>query len=352
MSLRHKMIGATLESLSAIHADRWLPMPSNMAGFVVTLHHVRPAGYSEFDPNGLLSISPEFLDLFIAQFQSEGWEFVSVDELARVSVQGAPERRRIAVTLDDGFVDNLEIALPVFRRRRVPFTIFVVPGFCDNTAAIWWEALERIIAKKYEVGLQGDEGPPPVYTRTSAEKLSCFQMWVKFLTTMVDETGQREIITRLAAENQVDLAELASELIMSWEEIIEIAADPLCTIGAHTMTHPALARLPLDEARREMSQSADVIQHQLGHRPTSFAFPYGYAAAAGRREAALARELGFATSFTTRPGYVPRSGSRHGLPRISINGLYQKAYLQRTLMTPGLWSIRNLFRPGSAVLGN
>ena len=59
---------------------------------------------------------------------------------------GGGDPKRIAVTLDDGYRDNAEHALPVFRRHGVPFTIFVCPGFCDRTSELWWEALERIIA--------------------------------------------------------------------------------------------------------------------------------------------------------------------------------------------------------------
>ena len=121
-------------------------------------------------------------------------------------------------------------------------------------------------------------------------------------------------IRALAEKYGLDLAALARELIMDWDELRTIAAEPLATIGAHTMTHPALARLPPQAAFREMVESADRIAAEIGTRPTTIAFPYGYPTAATEREAQLAEQAGFAASFTTRPGYVPVAGSAAGAP--------------------------------------
>ena len=146
------LIRIALEALSASRARRWLRTPEDSAGFVVTLHHVRPYRASAFDPNALLSITPEFLDGFLRHCIAAGWRFVSVDELAQ---GGRHDPHRIAVTLDDGYRNNAEHAWPVFRRHQVPFTVYVCPGFADRTAELWWEALERIIAGTGRLSLHG-----------------------------------------------------------------------------------------------------------------------------------------------------------------------------------------------------
>ena len=60
---------------------------------------------------------------------------------------------------------------------------------------------------------------------------------------------------------------------MNWEEIAELAADPLVTIGAHTVNHPMLAKLPDKTARSEMDLSRSVIEAALTKRPEHLAFP-------------------------------------------------------------------------------
>jgi peptidoglycan/xylan/chitin deacetylase (PgdA/CDA1 family) len=341
---RQTPIRLALKALAAARAPRWLPAAPDAAGIVATLHHVAPAHPSAFAPNAHLSITPEFLDAFIGRLKERGWRFVPLTELVLAETSRAGDARRIAITLDDGFRDNFEHAWPVFRRHGAPFTIFVCPGFSDATAELWWEALERIVAGAGSVGVEGEGPAPELPARTAAEKRMAFARWVTWLTAEADEARQRLAIRALAAKYGLDLSAMARERVMDWGSIRKIAADPLCTIGAHTMTHPALARLPARAAFAEMLESADRIEAEVGKRPATIAFPYGYAAAASAREADLAEQAGFAASFTTRPGYVQAAGPRHGLPRVSVNGLYQDVDMLEVLLTPGLWKLRSKIR--------
>jgi len=344
---RHALIRIALDALSLAQAPKWLPAPADAAGFIVTLHHVGPERDAAFQPNRLLSVTPEFLDRFLGRFIARGWRFVSVDEIVSDAAGAArSNQRRIAVTLDDGYRDNFEHALPVFRRHSVPFTIYVCAGFCDRTSELWWEALDRVIAGADSVPMPGGEdGRIP--TRSTAEKLKAYEVWRAWLTTEADEVRQRVAIRELCTTHGLDLAALARKLVMDWDEVREIAADPLASIGAHTLTHPALARLAPNAAFQEMSASADRIEAEIGRRPTSIAFPYGYRAAAGAREAGLAEQAGFAASVTTRPGHLMANGSHHGLPRVSLNGLFQHVRYTETLLTPGLWAMRDRISRGS-----
>lgn len=335
----HKIIRVALEGLSLTGAAHWLPGAADAVGFVVTLHNVRPGRAKAFDPNALLAVTPEFLDRFLAHFTMRGWRFVSVAELLKDD--GTNEPRRIAITLDDGYRDNLEHAWPIFRKHAAPFTIFVCPGFAERTAELWWIALERIIGAADALALPGDAPTEMRSTQTPAEKQQMFRLWTEWLTGVVDETRQRLEISALAERHGLDLVKLADELTMDWDEVRRIAADPLCSIGAHTMTHAALARLPMEAAFREIDESVKTIAAKTIKRPTSLAFPYGYRSAAGPREAMLAERAGLTASFTTSPGFVPRSGSRHGLPRVSINGLFQQLRFLEVLLTPGLWTLRD-----------
>jgi len=337
--LRRFFIRTSLDMLGIAKVDRWLPPASDASGFVMTLHHVRPARISRFNPQALLSITPEFLDRFLGHFVAKGWCFVSPDELAlcRRTDAGA---RRVAITLDDGYRDNLEYAWPVFRKHGVPFTIYVCTGFADRTAELWWEALEQIIANTDSMLAPGERSQPSQPTRSVRQKQAMFDLWHRWLTSVADEKLQRRAIRELAADHGLDLADLARRMTMDWDEIRRIAADPLCSIGAHTVTHPALARLPADDALREILESCTRISHETGRPPRTLAFPYGYAAAAGPRDAALAERAGLAASFSARLGFVPRSGSRHGLPRVPMSGLYQKVRYLEVLLSSGLWKLR------------
>jgi peptidoglycan/xylan/chitin deacetylase (PgdA/CDA1 family) len=335
---RRTLIRTALEALAVARAPRWLPAAPDASGFALTLHHVAPASSAAFQPNALLSITPEFLDRLLGHLAARGWRFVSVDE---ITAPGPADPRRIAVTLDDAYRDNREHALPVFRRHGAPFTIYVCAGFSDRTAELWWEALDRIVAAADVMEAPGDPARE-LPTRSVSEKARAFALWRRWLTTDADEMLQRKAIRALSEKHGLDLAALARDLVMDWGEIAELAADPLCSIGAHTMTHAALARLPREAALREITGSVEEIAAKLGKRPTSLAFPYGYPAAAGAREARLTEEAGLRASFTTQPGFIPAEGSRHGLPRVSVNGLFQELRFLDVLLSPGLWRFGNI----------
>jgi peptidoglycan/xylan/chitin deacetylase (PgdA/CDA1 family) len=118
------------------------------------------------------------------------------------------------------------------------------------------------------------------------------------------------------------------------------------TIGAHTVNHVRLAKVSEDEARREMRMSASVIEAALGKRPRHLSYPVGDRTSAGPREFAIARELGFATAVTTRPGVLFPEHREHltALPRISLNGEYQKPRYVRVLVSGAATALWNGFR--------
>ena len=112
----------------------------------------------------------------------------------------------------------------------------------------------------------------------------------------------RQVIRDLSRRYQVDIAAFCEELCMTWDELATLAADPLVTIGAHTVNHVMLKKVPEKSARTEMEMSRSVIEASLGVRPQHLAYPVGDATSAGPREFQIAQELGFKTAVTTRPG--------------------------------------------------
>jgi peptidoglycan/xylan/chitin deacetylase (PgdA/CDA1 family) len=156
----------------------------------------------------------------------------------------------------------------------------------------------------------------------------------------------RNTVRNLAAFYQVDTAAICSELCMTWAELSQLAADPLVTIGAHTVNHPMLAKLTKDAVRSEMDLSRAVIEAALSVRPEHLSYPYGDRGSAGLREFEVAAELGFKTAVTTRPGVLFPEHSRRllALPRISLNGDYQRMRYVRVLLSGSATAMWNGFR--------
>jgi peptidoglycan/xylan/chitin deacetylase (PgdA/CDA1 family) len=167
--------------------------------------------------------------------------------------------------------------------------------------------------------------------------------WVRSLKT---EEELRHVVRDLSARYQVDIAAFCDELCMSWEELARLAEDPLVTIGAHTVNHVMLAKVPEKSARSEMEMSRAVIEAALGVRPGHLSYPVGDPTSAGPREFRIAAELGFKTAVTTRPGVLFPDHRHHlmALPRISLNGEHQQLRYVRVLLSGAATAVWNGFR--------
>jgi peptidoglycan/xylan/chitin deacetylase (PgdA/CDA1 family) len=317
--------------LAGLH--RWLGRIAGGEGAIVTLHRIRPASNrGGFAPNAHLEITPEFLADLIDWAQNSDIDLVTLDEAKR-RLGTASLRRFLVITMDDGYRDNLQYALPILKQRHCPFTVYVATGFIDRRVNPWWMTLEAVIAGSDSI--EHPDGSGKVLPADSdAEKVSACNQLSEWLQS-ISEAEQRVTIDALAARHGVDVKALADNAFMNWDEVKEIAAEPLVTIGAHTDGHFALAKLSRDEAREDIEKGAVLLERQLGRRPRHFAYPYGFPAAVGPREHRLAAELGFASAVLTEPGVLrPENlATPTAWPRISMNGYFQSIRYAEVLIS-------------------
>lgn len=306
-------------------------------GSILMLHHVREQLSREFTPNDHLTVTPRFLDQMIGAL-SESYDFISMDEVAErlagnnTAISGKPF---LAITLDDGYRDNVEHAAPVFRKHKVPYTIYLAPGLVEGQSFLWWEDVENAVANSTELKVELPAGPQ-VYDLSSPEKKrDVYRKLMEYLFKEVDEQTQREIATQICKDHGVDCAQHVRNEVADWPELIELSSDPLCTLGAHTLSHYVLAKLDDETLRKEVGESKRIVSEKLDIPVEHFAYPYGYKAAAGRREFDIAAELGFKTAVTTRHGVLYDAHRDHmtALPRISVNGRFQAMKYMKTLLS-------------------
>ncbi|SHL72605.1 Peptidoglycan/xylan/chitin deacetylase, PgdA/CDA1 family [Roseibium suaedae] len=330
MGVRQRFFRKAFKALHASGLSRALAPLTQGCGAIFMLHHVRDPSSAAFRPNQHLEVTPEFLTSAIERIRSNGYEIVSLDETVDQLKSGYGRKRYAAITFDDGYRDNAEIAMPILKKLGVPFTIFVSSGLVDRTADLWWIGLERIIAKVDELQLAtGPASGTGISCRTTQEKEICFEKLCYWLTHEVSEREQREIIRRLCEQYDVDLRAICDELMMTWDELRALSDEPLVSLGAHTDGHFALARLEEDEARRQIFLSVERMRHELGRSPKHFAYPYGNTVAVSPRDGQLAAEAGFASAVTTMPGVLRSASARNPmmLPRVSLNGRFQDPYI-------------------------
>jgi len=338
--------------LSALHysgADSMLAPFTRGIGAIFVLHHVSAEKPGRFEPNRIRKVAPQFLELVIRQVRQSGFEIVSLDEAHFRLIEGDYGKPFVCFTFDDGYRDNLEHAYPIFKQHRLPFAVYIPTDYADGRGDLWWLALEKVISQVDTLTLKMDGTLRRLRCSTPAEKDTTFHTVYWWLRS-IDEVDARGTVRELCDGIDFDADSLSTDLMMSWAEIRQLAADPLVTIGGHTRRHYALARLTLAEAHAEIEKSVRRIEQETGKPCRHFSYPYGDAASAGPREFALVKELGLRTGVTTRNGLIhPRHALElAALPRISLNGDYQKPRYVKVLLSGAPFALLNMMPKASS----
>lgn len=250
------------------------------------------------DPEGRVNtcdvVGGLFLDRLLAYIRVNGPEIIPLSE-APIAI--AERRKFICLTMDDGYRDNLRVALPILERYEAPATIFVPSGILDLSLDAWWLQLEELA--------KAQARPPAAYAAMLAQ--------------VARDKAALERLRPLFPARQEDLNR---EYFMNADEIRRMDQHPLIEIGGHTVSHPMLACLPEEEAYREILQNKKDLEQLLGRRVGAFAYPFGHAAACGVREFEMARRAGYKVAVTTRPGNVMGAHYNHlmSLPRYNVRG--------------------------------
>jgi peptidoglycan/xylan/chitin deacetylase (PgdA/CDA1 family) len=325
-------------ALNVARFTRLAPLARSLVGGVgaiLMLHRVTANPEKPLGVNRHLNIAPDFLDAVLSDMKARGYEFVTLDEAIERLRKGGNTGQFATITADDAYRDNFTEALPVLETHRAPLTIYVAPALISGDADLWWDVVDEIVGKGEPISLETRRGREIIDCSTPAKRFAANARLHEHLTADVHEEDQREVLHVLARSSGVDPDAPRRKTLMDWDEIRRIAAHPLVTIGAHTVHHYNLMRLDEETARRELTEAMQMLEAEIGQKPKHMAYPYGYASAVGAREVALAREAGYASAVTTRHGVLraEHASHLHALPRISVNGRYQRVAHIRTMLS-------------------
>lgn len=338
--LRDAATAGMFELLWATRLTSLLRATSSARGVIFTLHRVLPDEPDDFSPNAMLQVKPDFLDFTIKRIRQLGFDIVDLGEGIRRLESDFPEKRFAVFTFDGAYRDNPKYALPVLRRNQCPFTLYVPTALVDGVGEVWGQALEDIIAAQQALAVTTNGETDYLPAATAGEKRATYDLLYTRMRAM-PEPDRVALIRDLAAKYDFDLEAQCKALIMDWAELRIFADDQLCTIGAQTVHHYELAKLPPDQAKREIELSIKVIEAQFGKKPIHLSYPIGERSSASLREYHMAKEIGLRSAVTTIPGglYRKHREALHALPRVSLNGLFQRKRYVDVFGTPAVFTM-------------
>jgi peptidoglycan/xylan/chitin deacetylase (PgdA/CDA1 family) len=335
ISFKRSVKTAAVHSFHVSGASRAAPRVLGVKGAMLLFHEIHD------DPNTEMraGCSAAFLEQCIRWLRVTGWEIVSLADAIGRLCRNAEGRKFVAVTFDDGYRDNISSALPVLQREQVPFTIYVPTGAVTRELFAWWLGLRELfrVNDSVEIAPMGRS----FSCRDLMSKLSSLQV----ATGWVHEDYERASDLRdTFSAYGISLSALCDRYFMNADELRLLAREPLASIGAHTVTHPALSTLDAATARREMIENRTYLQACLDADIVDFAYPFGDRLACGPREATLAAEVGFRTAVTTncRPLFAKDFQNSFSLPRLSVLSHWDLGYLDAAIGGLTIPTVRQL----------
>ncbi len=258
----------------------------------------------DFD-DWLGGVPPDLFERQIA-WLSRHFRFLSMDELVDHFRQQRPvPDNSVVLTLDDGFADNYTHALPILEKYRVPVTIYLVTESIDTGELPWPQRLAWVLARTRREFLELTiHTPRRLPLHTLAERVQALKI-IKELRKQLPMRQQLELFQCVVEQCQVPTPK---GRMLNWDQVREMRQRGV-TFGSHTVHHPFMKCLPLEDARWQLEESKRVLEQRLGERVRHFCFPHGsYGEAVGR----LAQAAGYESYFV--PGGLDRTNDHHRSP--------------------------------------
>jgi peptidoglycan/xylan/chitin deacetylase (PgdA/CDA1 family) len=292
-----------------------------------------------------LAVSPEAFNNQL-MFLKTNFDLVPLSEIANGVANKNLKSRKVAITFDDGFVDNYTNARPILEDHNVPATFYVATHATGTGNTFWWETLESLILHTEQLprGLRLRIGnglfdftfyTDDVLTRRLRreirewtadkpipnERISLFfELWKRIQPlTYVD---QQKVIANIKEWTRTEDAHVPTQL-MTFDELSVLDKNDLFTIGAHTVHHAMLAEQDPRVQAFEVNESKKTIEHRLGKTVDGFAYPYGNYNSVTKK---LLREAGFRHAVSTERRVVKASDDVYALPRIHVKNWQQEEF--------------------------
>ncbi len=276
---------------------------------------------------------------------------ISIGELGE-SLGGGAIERSVAVTFDDGYLDNLECAQPLLARHGIPATVFVTTaGLHTGGETMWWDVVGKALLHQkplpalLELG-QGDavrtwhvpEAGKDHLARWRAEPYGWREKKrpvPERARTYLDvyghlaacsaqrRHGQVEQLIAWAHAASIDAGPGRDERTMTADEVQSLANQEGMTIGSHTERHPFLSRVDSKRRWAEIAGSKAALEEVIGEPVEHFSYPNGDLPATGAEEVARA---GYRTACTSQSAAAFPGQSLFTIPRLIVRDWGQERF--------------------------
>lgn len=247
---------------------------------------------------------------------AETYEVLPLGELEQQRVAGRDLSRHVALTFDDGYLDNYVLALPLLRRYGLPATLFLTTGAVAGGKPLWTSRAVWIIEHGRSEGAPAEFLGTRLQLEDRGRRVTTALDLVQRLR-FVDPSNRDELLDDLASRlGVVDFTGVETETV-SWEQLREMDRAGFCA-QPHTVSHPILSLLDARQIEQEIAQSKAAIEGHLRRPAELFAYPRGTAEDFDERALLTLKRLAFRAAYTTEFAAIRASDDPLRLPRLSV----------------------------------
>lgn len=185
----------------------------------------------------------------------------------------------VAITFDDGYLDNLEYALPILEELEIPATIFVSTGTMDQTKGIWDTELIHLILEGENVPLfveiLDDEYGCRWNTSTWEYRRNCYNSIHYLMKNYLSSERREKWMAQLWNWRGLARRCKQRDMIVSCDACRTLAESKMITIGAHSVSHSSLAHMDIPVQETEIKDSIDMLSEIINKKITLFSYPFG-----------------------------------------------------------------------------
>lgn len=257
---------------------------------------------------GISGHSVQSIENALAFVNQHGYNGVSIAQISDALINDTPlPKNAVAFTLDDGFAEQAEVALPLFEKHKLPVTLFLATDMLDKQSWSWDYKLEYIIRhtkhKHVNIILAGLPFSADIIDHEQ-KRIFIRQIRWHLKSYSIGETHKSVQHLAHSLDVQVPIEAPEQYRPMTWQQAKQAESDYV-HFGPHTCAHNVLSQLSGEEAKREIEQSWRRVQDELKHPCPVFCYPTGRPNIDfGKREKHIVANAGFKSALSAQPGYI------------------------------------------------
>lgn len=318
VSRKREVLSRGLLWTGVTHLLSTLPERDSLS--VLNYHRIGNAHHDPFDPD-LFTVTAEEFNEQMAYLKRHV-SLVTLDEALGFldgSLKDTARRCRVLITLDDGYLDNYDVAFPILRSHGAQGVFFLVTGMVGSCFVPWWDHIAYLVktTRRRSFALRY---PHPLTVDLDKNGLTKTLHAILNLYKRPDNCAPERFITELTEEANADVLPKMPRRFLSWDEAREMTARGM-VMGSHTHSHPVLSQLQPDQQFEELSKSRALLKEQLGGQADVLAYPVGARTSFAKATQVAARNAGYRAAFSFYGGTnLPRKASPYDLRRIAMSG--------------------------------